>query len=74
MAKSEKSKDTTSMEVLFPEEKMEALEQFLDEKGSSLALEIASFVEKLYEKTVPLPVKKFLEAKEKRTEKPASTE
>lgn len=67
MAKAEKKKNCTTVCIDFSEEKMEALVQFLEEKGASLGQELTEYTEKLYEKTVPPQVKKFLEAREKRT-------
>ena len=50
--------------------KTEALAIYLDKKGLSLERSLGEFLEKLYEKTVPGQVKKYLAAKQKPAENP----
>ena len=43
------------------EEKLNALEMYLAQKGSSLEAELSKFTEHLFEKTVPQNVRDFIE-------------
>ncbi len=65
MAKKEKKYTLT---VSFSEEKMEALELYLKENDSDLELEMEDYLEKLFQKYVPSPIRKYLSAKEKKSE------
>ena len=51
-------------------EKAEAFATYLNQKGPSLEGPLGEFLEKLYEKTVPGQVKKYLAAKQKPAENP----
>ena len=51
----------------FDEQKRAALEQFLTKKGAALESEVAAFLQKLYEKTVPAQVREFIENTPKTT-------
>lgn len=47
--------------VSFDEEKVSALKMYLAEKEMSIETETEKFLESLYEKTVPVQVRRFLE-------------
>lgn len=51
----------------FSDEMMDALLYHLDEKGSDLQLEMEDYLHKLYQKTVPPAIKKYLSAKQKKS-------
>ena len=52
---------TITLKLQFDEQKRAALAQFLTKKGLSLEDEAASFLQKLYERTVPPQVREFIE-------------
>ena len=54
---------TTDIQFNYDEEKLDALNIFLEEKGKTLDAEIASMLDALYERTVPQKVQFFLEKK-----------
>lgn len=62
-----KKENRHSLTLEFSNEKMDALLFHLEENGSGLEVELEQYLEKLYEKTVPTAIKKYLSAKQKRT-------
>ena len=50
-----------TIKVTFDDKKRAALEQFLTKKGAALDGEVAGFLQKLYERTVPTQVREFIE-------------
>lgn len=51
------------IKIMFDAEKLDALEVFLSESNSSVQKKLAEDLQHLYEKTVPEPVRKFVDAK-----------
>jgi len=51
------------IKIEFPEAKLEALEFFMNEKNEDVEHSLKEHLDKLYEKNVPVPVKKFVEKK-----------
>lgn len=51
------------IKIMFEAEKLDALEVFLGENNSSVQKKLAEDLQHLYEKTVPEPVRKFVDAK-----------
>ena len=51
------------IKIMFEAEKLDALEVFLSESNSSVQKKLAEDLQQLYEKTVPEPVRKFVDAK-----------
>lgn len=51
------------IKIMFESEKLDALEVFLAESNSSVQKKLAEDLQHLYEKTVPEPVRKFVDAK-----------
>ena len=51
------------IKVLFPEEKMEALNYFMKQKEVEVEKMLTEHLEKIYEKMVPAPVREFTESK-----------
>lgn len=47
--------------IEFDDEKLDALQVYLNEKEISLESELVDTVQKLYEKHVPIPVRSFIE-------------
>lgn len=47
--------------IEFDDEKLDALQVYLNEKEISLECELVDTVQKLYEKHVPVPVRSFIE-------------
>lgn len=50
-----------NIQVLFDEEKLEALRYFLSEKGASLETELEKSLAEMYEKNVPPQVRSYIE-------------
>ena len=50
------------MTIMFPEEKMEALEFFMREQNEKMDDMLKAYLEKVYEKNVPLQVRKYVES------------
>jgi hypothetical protein len=50
--------------VSFDAEKMGAIKQYMGKKDSELQSELDDFMEKLYEKYVPAPVREYIESKQ----------
>ncbi len=63
MTKNERGKKNSTFTVAFPEEKKDALIYFLEQNGGSLEDEIISCFDALYQKRVPLAVRKYLDSK-----------
>lgn len=59
------SKPKGKMNLSFPEEKMQALEFCLKEKGKNLDELLAEFLDGLYRKNVPVIMRKYLEPDKK---------
>lgn len=51
------------IKIMFEAEKLDALEVFLGESNSSVQKKLTEALQLLYEKTVPEPVRKFVDAK-----------
>lgn len=51
------------IKIQFPEEKMEALSYFMEQKDLEIEKMLTEYLEKTYEKMVPAPVRKFMESK-----------
>ncbi len=51
------------IKIVFEAEKLDALEVFLGESNSSVQKKLTEALQLLYEKTVPEPVRKFVDAK-----------
>lgn len=51
----------TEIKITFAEEKMEALTFFLKEKNESVESVLKAHLDKIYDKNVPEPVKKFIQ-------------
>ncbi len=51
------------MTIMFPEEKMEALEFFMREQNEKMDDMLKAYLEKVYEKNVPLQVRKYVESR-----------
>lgn len=60
-------KKTISVQI--PEQKMSAIEMYLEQKNSTLAAELDKYVEQLYGKVVPQVVRDYIE-KMSRQQKP----
>lgn len=60
MAKPEKKRDQVTFTLRLPEEKIQALNFYLNEKGSSLERELEQVCMHLYERKVPANVRRFL--------------
>jgi hypothetical protein len=54
--------------VSFDAEKMGAIKQYIGKKDSELQSELDDFMEKLYEKYVPAPVREYIESKQSEPE------
>ena len=69
-------KKTISMQI--PEEKLSAIEMYLEQKNSTLAAELDKYVEQLYGKVVPQVVRDYIEKmarqQKPRQRKPASAD
>ena len=50
--------------VTFDSEKLNAVKQYMDKKDAALQGELDDFMEKLYEKYVPAPVREYIESKQ----------
>ncbi len=53
----------TTIKFEYSEEKLMALESYLEKKDTDLDTELEDTIEKLYEKYVPSQVREFIEAK-----------
>lgn len=53
----------TTIKFEYSEEKLMALESYLEKKDTDLDTELEDIIEKLYEKYVPSQVREFIEAK-----------
>ena len=51
------------IKIMFEAEKLDALEVFLGENNSSVQKKLVEDLQQLYEKTIPEPVRKFVDAK-----------
>lgn len=66
-----KKENMVTLTVAFPDDKREALEHFLAETGGRIEACMAESMEDWYRKTVPVGVRKYLDAKwEKECEAP----
>jgi len=54
---------TTNLTIAYDAEKLAALRQYAAKKNVSVESELAATIEKLYEKTVPTPVREYIENK-----------
>ncbi len=52
---------TITLKINFDEQKRAALAQFLTKKGLTLEDELAAFMQKQYERAVPIQVREFIE-------------
>lgn len=52
---------TTNIQIVFDENKMEALRHFLSKEGSSLDAEVSEMVKTIYRKHVPAQVRAYLD-------------
>ena len=59
------------IKITFPEERLEALAFFLAEKGETVEKMMKAHLEKTYEKSVPEPVKKFIDSRQNAAEEEA---
>ncbi len=57
------------IKVDYSEEKLMALNTYLEKKDTDLSMEIEEYMDKLYEKFVPTQVREFIETKEEVTKK-----
>ncbi len=57
------------IKVEYSEEKLMALNTYLEKKETDLSMEIEEYMDKLYEKFVPSQVREFIETKEESTKK-----
>ncbi len=57
------------IKVEYSEEKLMALNTYLEKKETDLSMEIEDYMDKLYEKFVPSQVREFIETKEEATKK-----
>ncbi len=57
------------IKVEYSEEKLMALNTYLEKKDTDLSMEIEEYMDKLYEKFVPSQVREFIETKEEATKK-----
>lgn len=53
----------TKITVMIEQEKLEAIQFYMDKKESSMDAEMEDFVQKLYEKVVPAQTREFIESK-----------
>lgn len=53
---------TVTIKLKVSPEKYAAVEQFMEEKGLQIEKELSNFIAKLYQKHVPAPVRKYIEA------------
>jgi hypothetical protein len=53
----------TKITVMIEQEKLEAIQFYMDKKESSMDEEMEDFVQKLYEKVVPAQTREFIESK-----------
>lgn len=60
--------------VKIPEEKMEVLEYFMQKKGGDIDGELKEYLDKIYEKVVPAPVRDFIGSKLQEAEEPVQGE
>ena len=51
----------TELKMLFPTEKLDALRFFMGQKDQSIEKELQDYLDKTYEKTVPVQVRNYLE-------------
>lgn len=65
MAKQEKKRNFATVTLCVPEEKMQALRFYLEEKGSSLERELERVCLHLYDHKVPANVRRFLNSMQK---------
>lgn len=56
-----------SITVQIPEEKMSAIEMYLEQKNTTLAAELDKQVEQIYSKVVPQNVREYIELTSKQT-------
>lgn len=70
-----------SISVSVNEEKLSAIEMYLEQKNTTLAAELDKYVEQLYQKNVPQNVRDFIDmmsakkpARKPRSSSPAETE
>ena len=66
------------VQVSFDAEKLGAIRQYLAKKDAEFQSELEDFMQKLYEKHVPAPVRDYIESREpeappRRPSRPAST-
>lgn len=58
-----KKENLVTLTISFPDDKREALEHFLAETGGKIEVCLAESMEDWYRKTVPVGVRKYLDAK-----------
>lgn len=59
-----------TISITFDEEKLGAIKKYMSKKDSELQTELSDFMQKLYEKYVPLPVREYIEEKEANSKVP----
>jgi hypothetical protein len=57
-----KKENILSLALPFPDEKSQALTHFLEENGEDLECCMVESVEQLYRKTVPVAIRKYIDA------------
>ena len=55
------SNEKTTLEVSFPNEKLEALKFYMNEKELTVEGELQKYVDNVYQKYVPAPTRRYLE-------------
>jgi hypothetical protein len=52
-----------NLQIIYDEEKLEAVRLFLAQRNSSMEMELTAFVDVLYRKNVPVNVREFIDLK-----------
>lgn len=58
-------KEETILKVSFPNEKLEALRFYMDEKELTVEGELQKFVDNIYQKYIPAPTRRYLDRNDK---------
>jgi len=64
---------TTELKVSFPSERLDALRFFMDKKQQTLEKELQDYLNKTYERLVPVNVREYVESRLEPEETPAQT-
>lgn len=54
----------TTIQIRYDAEKLNAIRQYMDKKDTKFQTELEDFMQKLYEKHVPAPVREYIESRD----------